>query len=153
MRPDILPALAPLLMRSRSSAFFMSPPASSSAFLHSIMPSPVRSRNSLTIPAVMSAILACSLKSRPRFSPARVRVAVRVKNPVAKKGACAPFFWRLRGSGCGLFFRAVDLHKFVADDFLDGLTAPIEDRVRNSARGQTHGAAGGGVAWNDIAHP
>src|SRR5688572_31590090 len=43
-------------MRSSSSAFFMSPPASSSAFLHSIMPSPVSSRSSLTMPAVISAI-------------------------------------------------------------------------------------------------
>jgi len=38
----------------------MSPPASSSAFLHSIMPSPVRLRSSLTMLAVISAILDCS---------------------------------------------------------------------------------------------
>ncbi len=55
-REAALEALAPPLMRSSSSAFCMSPPASSSAFLHSIMPSPVRSRSSLTIPAVISAI-------------------------------------------------------------------------------------------------
>ena len=40
-RAAALLALAPLLMRSSSSAFFRSPPASASAFLHSIIPSPV----------------------------------------------------------------------------------------------------------------
>ena len=55
-RPAALLALAPLLMRSKSSAAFMSPPDSVNAFLHSIMPSPVRSRSSFTMPAVMSAI-------------------------------------------------------------------------------------------------
>ena len=56
MRPAALVAFAPLLMRSKSSAFFMSPSDSAKAFLHSIMPSPVCSRNSFTILAVMSAM-------------------------------------------------------------------------------------------------
>src|SRR6185369_17493638 len=56
MRPAALLALAPLLMRSSSSAFFRSPPASVSAFLHSIIPSPVSSRSSFTRAAVISAI-------------------------------------------------------------------------------------------------
>jgi hypothetical protein len=60
IRPATLLAFAPLRMRSRSSALLMSPPASSSAFLHSIMPSPVRLRRSLTMLAVISAILDCS---------------------------------------------------------------------------------------------
>src|SRR5258708_13111532 len=139
-------------MRSRSSAFFMSPPASSSALLHSIMPSPVRSRSSLTMPAVMSAILVCSLL--PCTFPDCPRpYRIPVKDPVAKKGACAPFFRRLRRSGRSLFFRAVDFHEFVADDFLDGLAAPVEDRVGNPTRVQAHRAAGVVVSWNDVVHP
>jgi len=43
-------------MRNKSSAAFKSPPVSVSAFLHSIMPKPVNSRNSFTMPAVISAI-------------------------------------------------------------------------------------------------
>src|SRR5687767_2747212 len=43
-------------MRNSSSALPMSPPASVSAFLHSIMPSPVRWRSSITMLAEMSAI-------------------------------------------------------------------------------------------------
>ncbi len=61
-RPAALDALAPLLIRSSSSALTMSPSLSDSAFLHSIMPSPVRWRSSITVLAEMSAIL------RPRLS-------------------------------------------------------------------------------------
>ncbi len=49
-------AFAPLLMRSSSSAFARSPSASVSAFLHSIMPRPVRWRSSITVLAEISAI-------------------------------------------------------------------------------------------------
>ena len=55
-RPAALDALAPLLMRSSSSALARSPAVSASAFLHSIMPSPVRWRSSITMLAEMSAI-------------------------------------------------------------------------------------------------
>ena len=55
-RPAALLALAPLLMRSSSSAFARSPSASVSAFLHSIMPSPVRWRSSITMLAEISAM-------------------------------------------------------------------------------------------------
>jgi hypothetical protein len=63
--------------------------------LHSIMPSPVRSRSSLTMLAVMSAILARSFASivacAVRSQPSRT-AGVSVKNAVQKKGACAPLF-------------------------------------------------------------
>ena len=49
-------AFAPLFIRNKSSAVFRSPPVSINAFLHSIMPSPVRSRNSFTMLAVISAM-------------------------------------------------------------------------------------------------
>src|SRR5687768_18612401 len=58
IRPAALLALAPLLIRRRSSAAFMSPLVSVKAFLHSIMPRPVISRNSFTICAVISAMFA-----------------------------------------------------------------------------------------------
>ena len=60
MRPSaatrlaFLSALARPDLRSASAAASMSPPASVSAFLHSIMPAPVRSRSSLTWDAVIS---------------------------------------------------------------------------------------------------
>ena len=55
-REAALLALTPLLMRSSSSAALKSPSVSTSAFLQSIMPRPVASRRSFTIPAVISAI-------------------------------------------------------------------------------------------------
>jgi hypothetical protein len=56
MRLAFLSALARPVLRSHSIAASMSPPFSPSAFLHSIMPAPERSRSSFTIPAVISAI-------------------------------------------------------------------------------------------------
>ena len=50
-RPAFLAALARPLARSQSTAASMSPPVSVSAFLQSIMPTPVFSRSSFTIPA------------------------------------------------------------------------------------------------------
>ena len=50
-------AFMPLDLRSSSIAFSMSAPESASAFLHSIMPRPVRSRSSLTKAAVTCAIV------------------------------------------------------------------------------------------------
>ncbi len=55
-----LEAFAPLFTRSRSSALARSPEVSVSALLHSIMPSPVRWRSSITMLAEISAI-ACSV--------------------------------------------------------------------------------------------
>ncbi len=56
MLPAFLAALIAPAARMSSMAFSMSPPAAVSAFLHSIMPKPVRSRSSLTMAAVISAI-------------------------------------------------------------------------------------------------
>src|SRR5690554_5495126 len=53
-RSAFLSALARPDLRSASAAASMLPPASVSAFLHSIMPAPVRSRSSLTREAVIS---------------------------------------------------------------------------------------------------
>src|SRR5467141_1522662 len=56
-RVDALAALLPSLTRRISSALAMLPCASASAFLHSIIGASVFSRNSLTMPAVTSAIV------------------------------------------------------------------------------------------------
>ncbi len=55
-RPALLAALLPNFTRMISSALAMSPPASFRAFLQSIMGASVRSRSSLTMDAVISAI-------------------------------------------------------------------------------------------------
>src|SRR5688500_17105079 len=55
-RPAFLSALARPCLRSHSAEMSSSPLFSVSAFLHSIMPAPVRSRSSLTRDAVISAI-------------------------------------------------------------------------------------------------
>src|SRR5690606_34871800 len=60
-RPARFAAFAAPFARRRSTAFSMSPPVSSSAFLHSIIPAPVRSRSSFTC----SAVIAISLLSSP----------------------------------------------------------------------------------------
>ena len=62
MRPAAFDALAPLLIRRSSSAFARSPAASVSAFLHSIMPSPVRWRRSITMLAAISAMSSLQLR-------------------------------------------------------------------------------------------
>src|ERR1043165_1427021 len=56
VRPAFLAAAARPLVLSQSIAASMSPPVSPSAFLQSIMPAPVRSRNSFTFAAVISAM-------------------------------------------------------------------------------------------------
>mmetsp|Transcript_8055 Transcript_8055/g.10546 ORF Transcript_8055/g.10546 Transcript_8055/m.10546 type:complete len:264 (-) Transcript_8055:751-1542(-) len=53
VRPDFLSAFAIPFARNQSTAASMSPPASVSAFLQSIIPAPDFSRSSLTIAAVM----------------------------------------------------------------------------------------------------
>src|SRR6056297_1095920 len=70
-RPAFLSALASPLLRRCSIAASMSPPVSTSAFLHSIMPAPERSRSSLTWDAVILMILPCPLTwSQLPFWPA-----------------------------------------------------------------------------------
>ena len=56
VRPAFLAAFRPEDLRSSSIAASTLPSASTSAFLHSIMPRPVRSRSSLTIAAVIAAM-------------------------------------------------------------------------------------------------
>src|ERR1700682_2550926 len=135
-REAALLALAPLLMRSSSSAFLMSPCASSNAFLHSIMPSPVRSRNSLTMPAVISAIA---------FLP--VRHPREGGDPVAKKGLLAPFVQDHSREPSdwppSCLRRVLDLDEVVGrrgDHLVDHLAAALEDRVRHAAGVEADGA-------------
>jgi hypothetical protein len=70
MRAEALLALLPSLTRSSSSALSMSPPASVSAFLHSIMGASVLARSSPTMLAVIAAIsISVWLRHPPRTSP------------------------------------------------------------------------------------
>src|SRR5450631_3198446 len=119
-RSAALDALAPLLMRSSSSAFAMSPAVSASAFLHSIMPRPVRPRSSITMLAAISAMLFAPVCCRCRAS------AILPAASALKKRGRSPF-WTMT-SGRGLVRRHFDellgLH-----DFLDNLTPALEDRV------------------------
>ncbi len=62
-RPAFLAALARPLVRSQSMAASISPPVSVNADLQSIMPAPVWSRSSFTIPAVIA--MSSFLVSRP----------------------------------------------------------------------------------------
>ena len=73
-RPAFLAALDRPFLRSQSIAACMSPSFSASACLQSIMPTPVVSRRSLTIAAVIVAIVerpSC-LSGRPRRGPCRL---------------------------------------------------------------------------------
>src|SRR6185436_515201 len=129
-RPAAFEAFAPLLMRSSSSAFFMSPPASSSAFLHSIMPSPVSSRSSFTIPAVISAICLFPWK----------------------KGALRPLF-HVRGFVDSSLVGFLDFHEVfgaLRDHLGDDLAAALEDRVGHAARVEADGARGVVVARDHV---
>ena len=65
-RPAFLAALERPFLRSQSTAASMSPPVSLSAALQSIMPAPVVSRRSLTICAVILAIVLDSVASGQR---------------------------------------------------------------------------------------
>src|SRR2546430_6780707 len=71
-RPARLSALAAPLVRSTSTAFSRSPAVSSSAFLQSIMPAPVRARSSATSFAGMSFTVAMLLTPRKKRRPRAV---------------------------------------------------------------------------------
>src|SRR6185437_7418577 len=143
-REAALEALAPLLMRKSSSAFFMSPPASSSAFLHSIMPSPVSSRSSFTMPAVISAISILSITSFPRrresWIPAGAGDDV---VELTKKGLCIAPFSPHPCAGPLLLLGVLDLDELLArlrHHLGHDLAAALEDRVRHAAGVEPDGA-------------
>jgi hypothetical protein len=119
--------LAPLRIRSRSSAFARSPSLSVSAFLHSIMPSPVRWRSSITMLAAISAMsmLRISLSLGTAETPQVPKLSF-------KKRGRGPFF------GVSSRRRFGDLDEFLArlDDLLDHEAPAFEDRVRCAARVQ-----------------
>ena len=81
MRPDFLAAFDRPFLRSQSIAASMSPSFSASACLQSIMPTPVVSRRSLTIAAVIVAIVECpsclSGRRAARLLPPRRRSTTR----------------------------------------------------------------------------
>ncbi len=103
-RPAFLAALTAPDLRMLSMASSMSPLASWRAFLHSIMPAPVRSRSSLTRPAVISmGMSSCdggSLGSAAVFQEFLTKPPRRAIswNQFQKRGPEAPFFYGRRRS-------------------------------------------------------
>src|SRR4029450_11535757 len=116
----------PLLMRRISSAFARSPAASVSAFLHSIMPSPVRWRRSITMLAAISAM------SLLRYVTGRVR-RVRHRRRMRPAQPGSRLSTRPRAAGTAPLGRRVvgHLDEFLAglDDFLDHVASALEDRI------------------------
>src|SRR4051812_35203655 len=135
-RPAALLALAPLLMRSSSSAFFRSPAHSASAFLHSIIPRPVSSRSSFTSPAPISAMPYCSfrLKKRGTVAPFWVSASAKLLRPF-------------------ILFYLDELVARCGDDFLERLRAALEDAVGHAACVEADGAARIVVAGDDVVDP
>src|SRR5712692_748607 len=135
IRLAALLALAPLLMRSSSSAFLRSPSHSVNAFLHSIIGKPVSSRSSFTMPALISAISQSSFKFW-----------------VEKKGRWAPF-WSFRAASLFFAFILFHLDELVArrrDHFLERLAAAFEHRIGDAARIQPDRAARDGGAGEGV---
>src|SRR5450432_1397716 len=165
-REAALEAFAPLLMRSSSSAFLMSAPASSSAFLHSIMPSPVRSRSSLTIAAVISAIFDSlqSRHSREGGNPGWAPVYTGATKLRYKKGARSPLFRRALRENPEFhknrllhFFLFLDLDEVLGalrrHELADDLAAALEDRVGDAPRIEADGARRIVVAGDHVVDP
>src|SRR4051812_5616719 len=117
IRLAALLALAPLLMRSSSSAFFRSPSHSANAFLHSIIPRPVSSRSSFTSPALISAI----------FRKAPYRLKKRGRSPFSLPPAAANLFC------CAILFHFDELVARGGGDFFERLRASFQDRIGNAA--------------------
>src|SRR6478609_7465432 len=150
-RDAALPALLPSLTRNSSSALSMSPPASVSAFLHSIIGASVLARSSATMLAVIAAM---SVSFREEFAgfgngpgacPGRERTV--------KRGPRAPWVTAGRRSGAGAF---LDLDELVAAfgngalHVIDGIGAALEHRVGDAAGVQRHGLGRVVVAGDDI---
>ena len=128
MREAALLALLPNLTRRISSALAMSPSASVSAFLHSIIGASVLPRSSLTMPAVISAIF-CS----PEL----------LKTGGAPGPALATLF-------CSFLHFDELVVAACIDDFLDDLAAAFEDGIGHAACIQLDGAGRVIVAGNDV---
>src|SRR6202030_1604489 len=136
MRSAALDAFAPLLMRSSSSALPKSPSVSVSAFLHSIIPSPVRPRSSITMLAVTSAIT-CSLHVLFATPPLRRRA----RKIGARTGSLAQRCCFVSGN----------LDEFLGlYDLLNDLALAFEDRVGDAARVQSYGAARVVIARDNV---
>src|SRR3954464_5737287 len=134
MRLAALLALAPLLMRSSSSAFFRSPSHSAKAFLHSIIPRPVSSRSSFTSPALISAICEIApyrLKKRGRSPFSRAPVAAKLAGPF-------------------ILFHLDELVARGRDHLLERLRAAFEHRIGDAARIQADRPARVVVARDDV---
>src|SRR5207253_2502423 len=143
MRSAAFDALAPLRMRSSSSAFAASPPVSASAFLHSIMGSPVRLRRSITMLAVISAmLLAPGLRVAARQSQVPSD-ALRFFIPTGCRSNRRDRSKRGRGSlRSRRRFVSRYFDEFIGlNDFLDHLAATFEDCVGDTAGIQANRAA------------
>src|SRR6266850_2445532 len=83
-RPDFSDARERPCLRSTSIAFSMSPLVAARAFLHSIMPTPVRSRRSFTSEAVI--VMPCSFLTVLGSLPGRTRGGSDARDDVGYRG-------------------------------------------------------------------
>ena len=97
-RDAALPALLPSLTRSSSSALSMSPPASVSAFLHSIIGASVLARSAPTMLAVIAAIVLLLGRAARSAPPSVLSSCERGRSSRQKGAESAPWSARPRAS-------------------------------------------------------
>src|SRR5690606_12984888 len=144
MRPAALEALLPSLTRSSSSARARSPSASVRAFLHSIMGASVFSRSSLTMAAVIWAMVFSPVQSMR----APTRGARRTRRPPASAGAA-------EGRKLFLILVLLDLDEFLTfgqffDQAIEALLTAGQHGVGHATGVQGDGLGGVVVARNDV---
>src|SRR5437016_1209742 len=140
IRSAALVALAPPLMRSSSSALAISPCVSVNAFLHSIMPMPVRARSSITLLAAISPMLRHST-----FCSASVRRLLHASSADKKRGPQPRFCVLHRRFVPGYFDKLLGRH-----NFLDDLALAFENGIGHATRVKANSPARIVVAGDDI---
>src|SRR5690554_3991670 len=135
VRPAFLAAFRPDDLRSSSIAASTLPSAATSAFLHSIMPRPVRSRSSFTIAAVTAVMIVLAGEIRGRRKQKRGRWA-----PLCS-GA-----YLLSRLFSGNFNEAV----LVCRLSIVSVLTTLKNRVSNSCHVQLDGTNRVIVAWNNV---
>src|SRR3569832_1551688 len=150
-RPALLAALLPKRTRRISSAFCMSPPASDSAFLQSIIGASVFSRRSLTMLAVISAISNSYPKLLDLIQPIQKEGPTPLLEYVRRE--CPPAILstsRLFSRDATLFFHFDEL--LATDDLADDLGTAFQRRIGHAAGVQANRARRVIVAGDDVVH-
>src|SRR5690606_12625189 len=166
-------ALLPSLTRRISSALAMSPAASVSAFLHSIIGASVFSRNSLTMPAVISAIFLLHYLDviinpcgglhdviKNTTSPYRAENSRDTTAPLALPLPAWSFKHprNFHGQSCYLFgcsffdFDELVFASQLLDEFIGRAALAFQNGIGQATSVQADGTAGVVVARNHVAH-